>query len=86
MTTAVLLFAIAALGTALRHMLLILSAMIPYLISLLVRGGRLPPAGRTLLVVLALETLGVLLLSIGGWYGGHLVFHHGVGMDKPEAM
>jgi uncharacterized membrane protein len=30
---------------------------------------------------LALEGLGLLLLSAGGWYGGHLVFHHGVGRD-----
>lgn len=73
-----------ALGTALRHMLLMLSALSPYLISLLVRGGAGPPAGKASFVVLALETLGVLLLSIGGWYGGHLVFHYGVGSDKRE--
>ena len=71
-----------ALGSALRHMLLMLSALAPYLISLLVRGGPLRPAGKSLFVVLALELFGVLLLSIGGWYGGHLVFHYGVGSDK----
>src|SRR3954468_9475506 len=49
-----------ALGAALRHMLLMLSALAPYLVSLLVRGGAVPPAGKSLFVALALETLGVL--------------------------
>jgi uncharacterized membrane protein len=49
-----------------------------------VRGGPAAPAGKSLLAVLALETLGVLLLTVGGWYGGHLVFHYGIGSDMPE--
>lgn len=73
----------AAQGTALRHMLLMLSALAPYLISVVVRGGASAPAGNALFLVLALELLGVLLLSIGGWFGGHLVFHYGVGSRKP---
>ena len=60
-----------------------LSAVILYLISLIVRAGASRPAGKTLFAVLGLEALGVLLLSIGGWYGGHLVFHYGIGGDKP---
>lgn len=72
-----------ALGAALRHMLLMLSALAPYLISLIVRAGASRPAGKALFVVLTLEIAGVLLLSIGGWYGGHLVFHYGVGSDMP---
>ncbi len=70
-----------ALGAATRHMLLMLTAVTPYLASLLVRGGAAPPAGRSLLAVLGLEVVGVALLAIGGWYGGHLVFHYGVGGD-----
>jgi uncharacterized membrane protein len=73
-----------AQGTALRHMLLMLSALSPYLISLLVRGGAAAPTGKKLFLLLGLEFAGVLLLSIGGWYGGHLVFHHGVGSDRQE--
>ena len=73
-----------ALGTATRHMLLMLTAVTPYLASLLVRGGARAPAGRSLFAVLGLEVLGVALLAIGGWYGGHLVFHHGVGVDARE--
>lgn len=71
-----------ALGTATRHMLLMLTAVTPYLASLLVRGGATPPEGRSLLAVLLLEVLGVALLSVGGWYGGHLVFHFGIGGDE----
>lgn len=71
-----------AARAALRHMLLMLSALAPYLISLIVRAGATPPVGNSLFVVLALEAAGVLLLSIGGWYGGHLVFHYGIGSDK----
>lgn len=70
-----------ALGAATRHMLLMLTALTPYLASLLVRGGASPPAGRALLAVPGLEVLGVALLAVGGWYGGHLVFHYGVGGD-----
>lgn len=70
-----------ALGTATRHMLLMLTAVTPYLASLLVRGGARAPTGRSLFAVLGLELLGVALLAIGGWYGGHLVFHYGIGGD-----
>lgn len=73
-----------ALSTALRHMIMMLMAVAPYVISLLVRGGAEPPAGKSLLAVLGLEFIGVLLLTIGGWYGGHLVFHYGIGSDTPE--
>jgi uncharacterized membrane protein len=72
----------SAAATATRHMLLMLSAVVPYALSLLVLGGPSPPAGKALVAVLALEALGLLLLSVGGWYGGHLVFHHGVGRDE----
>jgi uncharacterized membrane protein len=71
----------AALPTANRHMLLMLCAVTPYVLSLVIRGGASAPRGAGLWAVLALEGLGLLLLSAGGWYGGHLVFHHGVGRD-----
>ena len=65
--------------TAIRHMLFVLGALAPYATSLAVRGGSAAPSGQTAVGVLLLEGLGLLLLSAGGWYGGHLVFHHGVG-------
>jgi uncharacterized membrane protein len=73
-----------ALGAATRHMLLMLTAGAPYLASLLVRGGPAPPAGRSLVAALALEFAGVVLLTVGGWYGGHLVFHYGIGGDVQD--
>lgn len=71
-----------ALQTASRHMLLMLCAVSPYVLSLVVRGGAVAPRGASLWAVFVLEGLGLLLLSAGGWYGGHLVFHHGVGRDE----
>ncbi|HWS56207.1 MAG TPA: DUF2231 domain-containing protein [Pyrinomonadaceae bacterium] len=70
-----------AQATATRHMLFILGALAPYAASLAVRGGPAPPTGKGVAGALVLEALGLLLLSVGGWYGGHLVFHHGVGRD-----
>ena len=52
-----------------------------YLLRAVLRGGPQPPAGWNLILVLALEATGLLLLVAGGWYGGHLVFHHGIGGD-----
>jgi uncharacterized membrane protein len=66
---------------ALRHMLLMLTALCPYLISVVLRGGPQTPTGNNLFVVPVLEAVGLLLLSIGGWFGGHLVFHYGIGGD-----
>jgi uncharacterized membrane protein len=71
-----------ALATANRHMLLMLCAVTPYILSLVLRGGAAAPHGASLVGVFVLEGVGLLLLSAGGWYGGHLVFHHGVGRDE----
>jgi uncharacterized membrane protein len=70
-----------ALQTAGRHVLLMLSAVTPYILSLVVRGGAAAPHGARLAAVFALEGAGLSLLAAGGWYGGHLVFHHGVGRE-----
>jgi len=70
-----------AVKTGTCHMAVMLSAVTVYAIALVVRRGPAAPQGSALLGTLALEALGVLLLSVGGWFGGHLVFHHGVGHD-----
>jgi len=70
-----------AQATAIRHMLFILGALAPYAASLAVRGGPAAPAGGAAIGAFVLEGLGLLLLSAGGWYGGHMVFHHGVGAN-----
>ena len=64
------------------HMMLMLLATGMYVVSLLVRGGPLPPVGVNRILALILESLGLILLMAGGWCGGHLVFHHGVGRDR----
>lgn len=71
-------------ATALRHMMLMIAALCPYVISVVLRGGPQPPAGTNLYVVPALEAVGLLLLSAGGWFGGHLVFHYGIGGDAQK--
>jgi uncharacterized membrane protein len=73
-----------ALATGSRHLLFVLGAMMPYTVSMFARGGAEGPKGRAVLAVLLLDGVGALVLSVGGWYGGHLVFHHGVGTDGRE--
>jgi uncharacterized membrane protein len=82
-----------ALRTATHHMTLMLLAVGFYSGSLIVRQGSSAPAGGALLAIFALEAAGLISLVAGGWYGGHLVYHHRVGMDaesqqpaeKPES-
>lgn len=71
-----------ALRTGNRHLLFVLCALMPYTVSMFARGGPEGPQGRAVLAVILLDGAGALLLSVGGWYGGHLVFHHGVGVDS----
>jgi uncharacterized membrane protein len=70
-----------ATGTALRHMLLMLTGVCPFVASILVRRGALHPIGSSSIIVTALDVLGFALLSAGGWFGGHLVFHYRIGTD-----
>ena len=74
----------SALKLATRHMIIMLLAVGMYAASLLLRGGPAPPAGAGRILGLILESLGLILLMVGGWCGGHLVFHHGIGRDHPE--
>ena len=72
-----------ALRTATAHLAVMLSVTCIAAIDLVYRGSTFPTgAGRTLHVAaLALVAGG---LAAGGWLGGHLVFHHGVGV-APES-
>ncbi|HYW74372.1 MAG TPA: DUF2231 domain-containing protein [Pyrinomonadaceae bacterium] len=71
-----------ATRTAVRHMLAMLSALVPFVIVLVIRRGPGLPSPRNQIISLALEASGGALLSLGGWLGGHLVFHHRVGTDE----
>ena len=68
-----------ALGTATRHMLVMITATLPYIGSVIARGGTGAPSGTTLVVAVALNVLGLALLMLGGWLGGELVGRHGLG-------
>ncbi|MGH8061576.1 MAG: DUF2231 domain-containing protein [Pseudoxanthomonas sp.] len=64
-----------------RHMLLMLTASCLYATSLFLRLK-----GTTLtqpdIVELGLSMIGFVVLGIGGWFGGKLVYGHGVGVEK----
>ncbi|MFL6254413.1 MAG: DUF2231 domain-containing protein [Pyrinomonadaceae bacterium] len=72
-----------ALATGSRHLSFVLAALLPYVVGMFARGAPEVPRGRAVLAVLLLDGAGSLLLAVGGWYGGHLVFHHRVGSDRP---
>jgi uncharacterized membrane protein len=67
---------------ATNHMILMLLAVSLYAASLFVRGGPTPPVGGGRVAALMLEGVGLILLTAGGWCGGHLVFHYGIGRDE----
>ena len=65
-----------ATRTAIIHGVLAFSATCSLGTALLLRGpGRTPT-----LSALILELVAALLVVVTGWFGGHLVFHHGVGV------
>lgn len=68
-----------------RHMLLMLTAWCLYATSLFLRlqGTTLTQPDS---VDLGLSVVGFVVLSVGGWFGGKLVYEHGVGVGKrPQA-
>ena len=69
--------------TATHHMLSNVSALGCFAAAVAARGD----AARPTNTVLALEALGTGLLSVGGWLGGSLSYHHMVGVDpEPQAL
>lgn len=69
----------AAAKAALTHAGVALTAVSLSGLGFALRGGRAAQPGT---VSLALELAGALGLAATGWLGGHLVFHHGVGVDR----
>lgn len=68
-----------------RHLLLMLSAWCLYATSLFLRlqGTTLT---RPDTLDLGLSVVGFVVLGVGGWFGGKLVYAHGVGVDKPPPV
>jgi uncharacterized membrane protein len=71
--------------TATIHMLVMLTALACFGIDLLFRGGTSPPSGATLISTVALDAAGAAIVTVGGWYGGELVFGHAVGVDAHDS-
>ena len=67
------------------HLLLMLGAWCLYATSLFLRlqGTALTQPGT---VELGLSVAGFVVLGTGGWFGGKLVYTHGVGMGKRRAQ
>ena len=63
------------------HLSAALSASTLYLASLLMRGGSEPVSGRQAIASLSLSGSALLLLILGGWLGGELVYKHRIGID-----
>jgi uncharacterized membrane protein len=66
-----------SLSLAIRHAAVVLLGTCAFGAAFALRSASLPPT----LAVTALDTLGVCVLAVGGWLGGHLVFEHGVGVS-----
>lgn len=65
-----------AKATATTHMLLNLLAVVVFAAAFWIRlGNNVSTAG------IALTVIGVLVLAVGGYLGGHLSFHFGVGVE-----
>ena len=73
-----------ALKTAVVHLTVMLGAVACFAADLMFRAGPQPPHGVLRAATVALDAAGALVLLIGGWLGGELVFSHGVGVARPK--
>ena len=69
----------AAATVAIIHASLALCMLSLFGVAFALRGPRTAAAGPG---VLALEVGGAALIGATGWFGGHLVFGHGIGIDR----
>ena len=70
----------AAKSTATRHMVLNLLTVVIFAVAFWLRlGDNTSTAGIVLTVV------GVIVLGVSGYLGGHLSYHYGVGVDQKSA-
>jgi uncharacterized membrane protein len=71
----------ATAKTAIIHASFAVTMLSLFAIAFALRG---PRTAAVSLAPLALEAAGVVVLAATGWYGGHLVFRHGVGVEAPR--
>lgn len=70
-----------ALKVATWHMWIMLSASTAYACSLIARVGT-SSSGLSIATAIGLSVLGLCLLMLGGWFGGEMVFRHGIGSHR----
>lgn len=66
---------------AMRHMTIMITALLMYMGSFFIRFGVEIPSGWRLMSSVSLSLLGLILLLIGGWFGGQLVYRHAAGSN-----
>ena len=74
----------AAADLAIWHLCAALTGVGLFVGSLVARPRMAAPAPGRVWLVLGLELAGTASLLAAGWLGGHLVFHHGLGVDRPD--
>lgn len=72
-----------AMGTANAHLAIMAGATTGFLVSLLLRGGPAVSGPSPPLLAVGLSAVGAVLLVVGGWLGGTLVYRYGVGRLDP---
>jgi uncharacterized membrane protein len=75
-----------ALNGATWHMWIMLSAASTFGCSLIARIGQFSSSTVARDIAIGLSVLGLCLLLIGGWFGGDLVFRHGVGSRGSDGV
>lgn len=70
---------VRAIGT--RHMIVNVGALVVFTIASIARAKGVAPA-----VPLVLSVLGIILISIGGWLGGDLVYIKGMAVEPVEEL
>lgn len=70
-----------AFNTATNHMLVMLTAVSLFAGSAIAQGGPSEVSGSRVALVVGLAVTGSILLGIGGWLGGELVYRDRVGVE-----
>lgn len=65
---------------AIIHLTVMLSAVGVFAVSLICRRGPSWTDTFPVSLVTAVDAIGVLLIALGGWFGGELVYGHGIGV------
>jgi uncharacterized membrane protein len=66
---------------AMSHMMIMITSIAMFTGSFCIRFGAEILSGWRLTSSVSLSLLGLILLLIGGWFGGQLVYRHGAGSD-----